>query len=373
MPAYKDENNRGTWYASFFYTDWTGKRRRKKKRGFKTRREALEYERNFLTEPVSNSDITLSKLYSLYMDDVKGKIRVSTVALKENIIVNHILPYFGDKKICDISAANIRMWQNEILKKGLSKTYTRTINSQFSAIMNYAVNYYGLPSNPCKTAGMIGDKHSDEMLYWTLDEYNKFIATVKQPCYRVAFDILYWGGLRRGELMALTPADIVEDGININKSASWRNKELIISEPKTKKSKRIVTLPQFCYDELCDYVSRLYGIKETDRIFDFNSNGVLNKYLDRHAEQAGIKRIRVHDLRHSHASLCVEMGMNILAISERLGHENIETTLNTYSHLYPDKQKMLAIELNKKAHEKENLTNCPKYVPQVKKEPLKTQ
>ncbi len=132
---------------------------------------------------------------------------------------------------------------------------------------------------------------------------------------------------------------------------SYLSTFLVYIQPKTKKSKRIVTLPEFCYKELCKYINQLYGIKPDDRIFDFNSNGVLNKALEKYAKRAGVKIIRVHDLRHSHASLCIEMGMNILLISERLGHENIETTLNTYSHLYPNKQTMLASELNNKANE----------------------
>ena len=102
---------------------------------------------------------------------------------------------------------------------------------------------------------------------------------------------------------------------------------------------------------LNDYINRLYGIQQEDRIFDYNSNQAINNVLNRHIEKAGVKKIRVHDLRHSHASLCVEMGMDILLISERLGHENIETTLKTYSHLYPNKQQMLASELNDKALE----------------------
>lgn len=350
MPAYKDEQ-RDTWYAMFYYTDWTGERKRKKKRGFKTKREALNFERQFLNGPTANTDLVFSKLYSLYLDDIKLKIKSSTIDTKQNIIENHILPYFKSKKIADITSADIRMWQNEILKKGLSDTYNRSINSQMSAILNYAVKYYGLSSNPCTAAGTIGSKNADEMLYWTLDEYKQFISVIKEPRYHIAFNLLYWGGLRKGELVALTPADVLEGAVSINKTGTWRNKEYVATEPKTKKSKRIVTLPEFCYKELCKYINQLYGIKPDDRIFDFNSNGVLNKALEKYAKRAGVKIIRVHDLRHSHASLCIEMGMNILLISERLGHENIETTLNTYSHLYPNKQTMLASELNNKANE----------------------
>ena len=350
MPAYKDEE-RKTWYVRFYYTDWTGQRKQKKKRGFKTLREAKEFERSFLKEPPKNNDYTLKQLYDIYINDVSGKLRHSTLEMKENIFKNHILPYFGKTKIAEISPASIRMWQNEILKKDLTDTYRRSINTQFSAIMNYAVKYYGLTSNPCHIAGTMGKKHADEMNFWTLDEYSKFRATLFNPREICLFDILYWGGLRKGELLALTPADVTEEGLSITKTASFKKSQAIISEPKTPKSKRMVTLPDFCLNELNDYISRLYGIQPEDRIFDYNSNQAINNVLARHTEKAGVKKIRVHDLRHSHASLCVEMGMDILLISERLGHENIETTLKTYSHLYPNKQQMLASELNDKALE----------------------
>lgn len=348
MPAYKDEKNRGTWYAMFYYVDWTGIRKRKKKRGFKTRREALAFERDFLKEPAVNTEITFSQLYDIYLKDVSGKKRDSTIETKSSIIKLHVLPYFKDKKIAEISAADVRMWQNEIIKKDFSKTYMHSINSQLSSILNYAVKYYGLKSNPCTIAGSIGSKKARTMLYWTMDEYKQFISVVKEPGYHIAFNILYWGGLRKGELMALTPADISNGALNIRKTGGFKSKKYREHEAKTEKSMRTVTLPEFCYNELCEYVSKLYGITEHDRIFDFNSNSTLNSALKRYAQKAGVKEIRVHDLRHSHVSLCIEMGMNILEIKDRMGHENIETTLNTYAHLYPNKQNMLASALNEK-------------------------
>lgn len=348
MPTYKDKTT-NTWYVRFYYTDWTGQRKQKTKRGFKTQRDAKAYERDFLKEPPRNTNYNLQQIYDIYIEDVSEKLKFGTIDLKINIFKNHILPYFKNTKIDDISPSSIRMWQNEILKKKLSDTYMRSINNQMSSLMNYAVKYYGLKSNPCHIAGTIGKKQANEMNFWTLDEYSKFRSSINSMGYKCAFDLLYWGGIRKGELMALTPADVLEDAILINKTASYKNKELFVTEPKTDKSKRVVTLPEFCMEELNDYINKLYGIKDDDRIFDLNSNGVLNKYLKRYAEKAGVKKIRIHDLRHSHASLCVDMGMNILLISERLGHENIETTLKTYSHLYPDKQKMVASELNEKA------------------------
>lgn len=351
MPAYKDEKNRGTWYSMFYFVDWTGQRKRKKKRGFKTRREALAFEREFLSGPITNTELTFSKLYSLYLKDNTSKKKETTIDTKTSIVKLHILPYFKDKKISEISAADIRMWQNEIIKKNFSKTYMRSINNQLSSILNYAVKYYGLTSNPCTIAGTIGSKKAGTMQYWTMDEYKQFISVVKEPGYHIAFNLLYWGGFRKGELASLTPADIVDGAIVVSKTGNWKNQQFKTTEAKTDNSMRTVTLPEFCYKELCDYVSKLYGIEEHDRIFDFSSNSTLNTALKRYAKKAGVKEIRVHDLRHSHASLCIELGMNILLIKDRLGHKDIETTLNTYAHLYPNKQTMLASELNEKGKE----------------------
>ena len=149
-----------------------------------------------------------------------------------------------------------------------------------------------------------------------------------------------------GELLALTPADLdfSSHTIRINKSYQRLEGKDVITDPKTPKSNRIIVMPEFLSEELESYLSMLYGLKETDRIFQI-SKSYLHHEMDRGVKLSGVKRIRIHDLRHSHASLLVEMGFTPLAIADRLGHEKIETTLNTYSHLYPNKQGELADKL----------------------------
>ncbi len=194
-----------------------------------------------------------------------------------------------------------------------------------------------------------GQKKADEMNIWTLDQFNQFIAAVDKLAIKVAFEILFWAGLRVGECIALTPADILPNKIiDVNKTLSRKNGEDRIYDPKTTKSARQVTIPTFLYDEIQGYIDSLYGIKSADKVFYFTKL-TLNKALDAFAAIAGIDRIRVHDLRHSHASLLIEMGQPILLISERLGHDNVQTTLNTYAHLYPNKGIELADALQKTA------------------------
>lgn len=346
MPVYKDQK-RGTWYASFYYEDWTGKRCLKKKRGFKTQREAKEYERNFLNKEQQEPDISFETLVDEYFKDLKTRLKATTLQNKRTIFDKKITPYFKNLDISQITPTTVRMWQNEILKQDLAPTYQKTIHNQLSAIMNYAVKYYNLPSNPCHVAGSIGRKKAGAMNIWTLDEYKKAVAYEEKPAAYVALEILFWTGIREGELLALTPADFAPDKkMRITKTMSHIDGDDLFTTPKTPKSTREIDIPDFLYDEVEDYISRLYGIQETDKLFYF-SKGFIGKEIKRCAKLAGVKTIRTHDLRHSHASLLIEMGYDIFVISERLGHENVSTTMDVYGHLYPDKQKSLAGDLAK--------------------------
>ncbi len=355
MPAYKYtlKNGKTLWYAAFNYTDWTGEYKHTCKRGFKTQREAKEYERSFFDQQGNTSDILFSSLVENYMEDMSHRLKPTTMENKRNIIEGKLLPYFSRLKVCDIDTIKIRKWQNELISfrdekgKPYSQTYLKTVNNQLSAIMNYAVNHYRLAANPCRAAGSIGRSRADEMKIWTQEEYERFASRIKKSAMKLAFDILFYTGVRSGELLALTPEDILPDKrLNINKNYAKLKGEELLLEPKTPKSRRTLAIPDFLYDDIHGYVSQLYGILPTDRIFYFTKSA-LEKELKRNAPAAGLEPIRLHDLRHSHASMLIDMGFDALEISERLGHESVKTTLDTYSHLYPDKDKKLAGALNK--------------------------
>lgn len=346
MPAYKDEK-RGTWYAMFYSTDWQGVRHKTKKRGFARKKDALDYEREFLNKKQSSPDMSFASLAELYFDDMKTRLRETTIDGKKNIFDTKILPHFGKLSISNIKASDVRKWQAELMSKDYSQTYLKTINNQLSAIFNYAVRYYKLPENPVRLAGSMGKKKAGEMDIWTIDKFKQFIEVVDKPAVKLAFEIMFWAGTRVGETLALFPQDILPDKmIDINKTTSRREGIDNFYDPKTNKSFRKVPIPDFLYDEIQGYIGKLYGIKKDEQIFYF-AKSTLNKNLDYYAELAGVKRIRVHDLRHSHASLLIEMGQPILLISERLGHETVDTTWNTYAHLYPNKGVALAEELQK--------------------------
>lgn len=248
----------------------------------------------------------------------------------------------------DIKPNDIREWQNDLIKQGYAETYLKTINNQINAIFNFAVRYYELKSNPCTIAGSMGKSNADEMDFYTKDEFMQFIDHVmdKQISY-MAFSVLYWTGMRIGEFLALNASDIdfEKNTISINKSYQRLNKRDVITEPKTPKSKRIVSIPKFLAVDLMDYIQSLYGVSGRERIFPVTKSYLTNE-MKRGVKNSGVKKIRLHDLRHSHASLLVEMGFSELAIAERLGHERLGTTMNTYSHLFPHKQQQIANKLD---------------------------
>lgn len=264
------------------------------------------------------------------------------------MIDTKLLPYWSKQILVNITPAHVREWQNTLIKKGYAETYLKTINNQLCAILNYAVKYYGLRENPCHKAGSMGKKNAQEMNFWTRQEYLQFIKTLEDsPQAHAAFQVLYWCGIREGELFALTRADIDFEKkiISISKSYQRIGGEDIISAPKTPKSIRVVAMPDFLCNELAVYLDMIYDKAPDTRVFPL-SKSFMYRFMVRGCERSGVKKIRVHDLRHSHASLLIELGYSPLLIAERLGHENIETTLNTYSHLYPHKQAELAQNLD---------------------------
>ena len=352
MSVYKEEKT-GTWRVLYRYTDWTGEKKQTQKRGFKTKREAQAWEREQLNKVESSLDMTFESFVERYREDKEGRIKENTWEMKNHIIETKLLPYFGKLKMDSITPQQIITWQNELLNykddkgKAYSPVYLKTVHNQLSAIFNHAVRYYNLRENPCVKAGSMGKKKNREMLFWTKEEYLKFAdVMMDKPQSFYAFEMLYWCGIREGELLALTPADFdFEKGtVTINKSYQRLKGRDVITTPKTEKSNRTITMPQFLTDEIQDYLKMQYDIGEDDRMFTITKSH-LHREMDRGSEAAGVKRIRIHDLRHSAISLLIDMGFSATAIADRVGHESIEITYN-YAHLFPSKQKEMAEKLN---------------------------
>ena len=352
MPAYKDAQ-KGTWYAAFYYQDWKGVKKKKLKRGFPTKKEALAWERTFLLQQAADLTMTFEAFVEIYIVDKQNRLRENTWSTKEHIIRTKILPYFKEKRLCDIKPQDVIAWQNELLnyrgKNGepYSPTYLKTLHSQFSAILNHAVRFYGLNKNAATTAGNMGSSKHQEMLFWTKEEYKKFaFEMMDKPVSFYAFEMLYWCGIREGELLALTPADFdfEKQTVTISKSFQHLNGRDIITTPKTEKSNRTIQMPKFLCGEIQDYLSMLYDVKPDNRIFPITKS-YLYREMQRGVRQSGVKRIRIHDLRHSHISLLIDMGFSAVAIADRVGHESIEITYQ-YAHLFPSKQTEMADKLD---------------------------
>ena len=351
VKSYKTKDGKTKWYAYLRYTDWTGKRRAKKKEGFDRKKDAQEFEREFLLKQERRCEMSFASLVQLYQED--HRVRGTTRGTQDSIINTWLLPFFGKLQVDKISAVTVRKWQNEMMSainphngQKYAPSYLRTVNSRLSAIFNYAVMYYGLQQNPCLPAGFMGKKRGGKMKFWTTTEFETVMEQVSKWGYRVAFELMYWLGLRVGECLALTPADILPSrAARINKTHHRVGGEDTAGPPKTENSVRDVSMPPFLYDEVQQYISALYEIEPGDRIFYF-THGTLNKELDRAAAAAGIQRIRIHDLRHSHAALLVELGYTIVAVAERLG-DTVEVAMSTYSHLYPDKMDIMAADLER--------------------------
>lgn len=181
---------------------------------------------------------------------------------------------------------------------------------------------------------------------------------------RLKFNVLFYTGIRVGELIAIRLKNIHFERrhIEITASAQYENGEYVFTKPKTKKSERIVTIPQFLTQMIQDYINRYYFIDLEEQMFMTNKSR-LAREIEKYAQLANVKRIRVHDLRHSHASLLIEQGIQPNIVQQRLGHEKIETTLRTYSHLYshlyPNKQYHLASFLDQIASNTHSSTLVP--------------
>lgn len=348
MPAYKDEKT-GKWFAKFYYTNWQGIKKQKWKRGFATKKEALGFERDFLEKQSANPDMTFQNLYEIYMEDMAARLKQSTLLTKKTVLQTHILPFFGNKPINEIKASDVRRWQAKLMSSpnNYSQTYLKKINTELNSIINYAKRFYDLNTNPCGKAGTIGKAKAEEMDYWTYDEYIAFREGVKdKPLSYICFEVLYWTGMREGELLALSHADIDLDNklISINRTYQRIEGKDVFTSPKTRKSKRKIPIPDFLCQELSDYIQSRYMLDADERLFPVTKS-YLSHEMIRGCKNTGVKKIRIHDIRHSHASLLINQGCDALMLADRLGHEKVSTTLNTYSHLFPHKQHELVHSL----------------------------
>ncbi len=348
MSVNKDKN--GKWYASFRYKDYDGTTRQKKKEGFATRKAAQEYERDFLNRYSGNSSITFENLCKYYLDDCSKRFKASSVRTKTSNFNKIFLPMFGKYPINEITPLMVRQLQNTLIEK-YKPTSQKTIYGQFAAAMNFASKYYGLANNPCNAVPSIGTMKANKIHFFTLDDFNHFIAVIKSgrcngrkyamkkvslDYYVDIFTVLFYTGMRIGELLALTVSDFDAAAGTLTINKTFDHDLHIITTPKTDTSNRTIDLTQNVRDILQYHIDTLPLIEDNARIFPHLAKSTIIQRLQRFAPAAGLpKDLVLHDFRHSHAALLIHLGVNPLYISKRLGHADVKTTLNTYGKLYP--------------------------------------
>jgi len=364
MPQYKYPLKKGfKWMVKFPYLDTkTGEQKIEYKRGFESKRDAKEYEDNFIELINSSSELsdeadsvkTYGDVYQEYLASHKrAEIKESTLETKRNIFERHIFPTFKDKDVSTITDDDIADWQRKMKSikmdngKGFSASFLRTIQSQFNSIINYAYSKGYLKLNPLADIKNMGIKDK-RVEYWSTEEYEKFAyCAMKVPNYYYAYEVLYWCGLREGEMLALTLQDIDLDNqvIHVTKTYQRYKGRDIFTSPKTPSSVRQVSMPGFLCDELREYVDMLYCPEPEQRIFPITKSNLLKQFITL-AKEAGLKRITVHGLRHSHVSLLISKKYDIFEVSKRIGHKSIKTTQDIYGHLFDGVQRAIANDLN---------------------------
>lgn len=315
------------------------------------------------TSPVSN--ITISDLYHEYMAAKRHEVRETTLKKSEKNLEIHVLPAMGNIKLSKLSTPLLQKWKLEIEKKSLKLKTKQNIFGEFRALLNYAVKMEYLPVNPLPKVGTFKDAYhtKKEINYYTADEYKKYITAAKKEAeekgfyewnFYVFFNIAFYTGLRKGEIHALKWSDIDGAVLRVRRSVAQKLKgQDRETPPKNKSSVRDLQMPLPLIHILDEHKKRYEGAEgftEEWRICGGLSclRDTTVDHRNRHyAKLAGLKTIRIHDFRHSHASLLANEGINIQEIARRLGHSKIEMTWNTYSHLYPREEERAVNILNK--------------------------
>lgn len=359
-PIKKSKN--GTYYfrANLGY-DSTGKKIQKYCSGFKTKKEAREeYSKLILMNPEDLLETKEKMTFQYYIEEIflpwyKTKVKLRTYENRIHTILKHF-PYFYKMSVTDIEPIHVQQWQLE-LSETLKPSYVRAVQGLFSMAMDRAIVLGIAEINPSKIIGNV-KKQKIPVDFWTKEEFEKVISLIyKEDYYQhflfISLWFLFMTGMRIGEATAIQWEDVDFDTglLCIDKTLYYKNKDdFQFVEPKTKASIRHIVLDDCTLRYLKEWRNVQQNLIKTNFVMSYNGiptqKHTISHAIDRYAKMAGIHRIRIHALRHSHASLLISMGENPLIIKDRLGHEDIETTLGTYGHLYPHSNYEVANKLN---------------------------
>ena len=332
MAVYKDEK-RGTY---FFAIRVNGKQI--KRRGFKTSRAAKMAEAEFMLGVDDSDNPSFKYVANEYKSWYKKRRKPMSIKKMEGIVDNYLLPTFGNKNINDIKNRDVIKFHDSLI--GVNSLSTnKTIHVFLSAVFNFAIKNEYTIKNPANAVGNFEGNENKRMDYWALDEFKAFMDVVDEFVYYVLFMVLYYSGMRKGEALALTWSDVDMENniINISKTHTKSG----VNSTKTGATRNVI-MPYFVI-RLLTQLKAQNDPKMNYVVFGefYNPLGetTLSKRFNKWIKKSGVKKIRIHDLRHSHASYLINKGTVITVVSHRLGHSNTSTTWDVYSHLYPSTEK----------------------------------
>lgn len=302
---------------------------------------AKKIEKQFLAIKEKPDTIDFDCLLDNFLEDYSLRHKPTTANTLKDFANKHIRQYFAKYRVCDIKQNMIRDWQGGLLQAGITRETIRNIESIFKRIMDFAVSFYGLSANPFLKMERVGKLVRKEMSFWTVDDFKKAIVTLKRekqlakPGFVMILYLSFFCGTRIGENLALTRSDVDTENrvISINKTFAVIKGQEYNLTPKTRFSVRNIAIPTFLSDMLLNYINQIPP--EQVRLFAGFSESSVARYLRGLAQKAGVKRIRVHDLRHSAISYWIHLGIPIHDISRRCGHASPKITYRVYAHLYP--------------------------------------
>lgn len=352
MAVYKSKNVTKDGRQYFFrikYKDILGVTHDYSSPKYKTKKDAINeetlYKIKVIKKETTTSVLTIDQIWKEYQ--IWKTEKVKKQSLNKNVVVyNKYISILGKFKINELNINHYQLFKKKLNDSNLSAVYKNKVQGIFVSLIKYSNKYYSTNMEILKFVERFEEKNKikKEMLFFTYDEYLKFINKVDKEGYKIFFQVLYFMGLRQGECLALNWNDINFENktLSISKTLTSKVKgeSYTISSPKTKNSCRLLPIPQNVLNSL----KSLYNdaMKYTDFKRDWFVFGnslpfretTIQNYKNKACKLANIKQIRIHDFRHSCASLLINKGASIVLVSKYLGHSNISTTLNTYTHMY---------------------------------------
>lgn len=337
----------GKWYCKFYYKDYTGKRMQKKKEGFAKKGEAQEWEKDFRARNEGKEQITFKQAYEMYIADGETRYKKMTTQFRKDRFKAYTALY--DMPLTEITPTVIRRWQNEYLlqkdESGEQMLFRKNTiwgtNKQLSAFFNWACKFCGLDRNPVRNAGTLVvnkllEKPKHERKIWKVEDFQRFIYSIERDDYHLIYSILFWCGLRRGEVLGLhyEDVDLEHAVLFVKRNVTPQG----IDTPKTPTSTRQVSIPKVVLEELTDYVNKSFIHSSNQPLFDLSPVRITAAFLEFQRKIDMEPLIPLHCLRHSHASMLIDMGFGADVVGDRLGHKDASMVMQVYGHLYAERR-----------------------------------